>query len=658
MTCKMQPLLSLNPTNTQPQFYCEHQYYTHIMDSCSFEGFVLDPSKCSKLSMEEKRELVYEVSEWSKGAPELLQSWSRQEILQILCAEMGKERKYTGLTKLKIIEHLLKIVAEKRLHIDDDNDIMMNLDTSQSDHTTSTKRHRKSENPNRLNVALDHNCGDSGENNVELCKNSACRAKLIQEGVFCKRCSCCICHQYDDNKDPSLWLICSSDPPFQGTSCGMSCHLECVLKHDKSGIPKDGESRGLDGSFYCVSCGKVNDLIGCWRKQMIIARDTRRVDILCYRVSLSQKLLAGSIRYQKLDAVVNEVLEKLEADVGPLTGLPVKRARGIVNRLSSGQEVQKLCSSAIESLDSVLPNTTLDDPSISTPVVGFGDVFPTSIYVILGSKDQPFMENFRTNRYIMWHRKAEDKDYPTIPTCTLFAPSDTKFLLSDLAPSTQYILKVINYENTRELGSKEISFQTINDDEQSPQTNSSSLSDPLSIQDENNNIVNKHKDKEVAINTDDVNINNNTSSNDTNSEKYSDPFVPSTSAKLPITPCKAESIKDSNLARKRRRKSSKINLDTVSDEELNESDDQDFGYYVKVIRLLECEGHIDTSFRKKFLTWYSLRASQQEVRVVKVFVDTLMDDPASLAGQLVDTFSDVITNKTCSSSGLCLKLFH
>lgn len=90
---------------------------------------------------------------------------------------------------------------------------------------------------------------------------------------------------------------------------------------------------------------------------MTIARDTRRVDILCYRLSLSQKLLGGILQYQKLHGIVNEAMEKLEADVGPLTGLPVKRARGIVNRLSSGQEIQKLCASALESLDSVLSNT-------------------------------------------------------------------------------------------------------------------------------------------------------------------------------------------------------------------------------------------------------------------------------------------------------------
>ncbi|KAI3827624.1 hypothetical protein L1987_01704 [Smallanthus sonchifolius] len=187
-----------------------------VMDSLSFQGFVLDPSKCSKLSMEEKRELVYEVSEWSHGSPELLQSWSRQEILQILCAEMGKERKYTGLTKLKIIEQLLKIVSKKRSQ----DDIMMNLESSETDHQRSVKRHRKFDHHNRVNGLMDHNHIDLADNNTEFY------------------------------------------PPFHGNSCGTSCHLECAIKHEKSGIPKDGKNRGLDGSFYCVSCGEVNDLLG------------------------------------------------------------------------------------------------------------------------------------------------------------------------------------------------------------------------------------------------------------------------------------------------------------------------------------------------------------------------------------------------------------
>ena len=226
-------------------------------------GVALDPSKCSKLSMEEKRELVYELSKRTSRASEMLQSWSRQEILQILCAEMGKERKYTGLTKLKIIENLLKIVAEKNSG-DHEGVTDPELQSSPTNGQRTSKRQRKADHPSRLPVPVNdlpmHN-GGNDVNNAIFCKNSACKATLRQEDAFCKRCSCCICYKFDDNKDPSLWLICSSEPPFQGSSCGMSCHLECALKHEKSGIGKDKRHAGLDGSFYCVACGKVNDLL-------------------------------------------------------------------------------------------------------------------------------------------------------------------------------------------------------------------------------------------------------------------------------------------------------------------------------------------------------------------------------------------------------------
>lgn len=102
------------------------------------------------------------------------------------------------------------------------------------------------------------------------------------------------------------------------------------------------------------------------------AKETRRVDILCYRVSLSQKLLKGTEKYQKLSEIVDEAVRKLEADVGPLTGLPVRMGRGIVNRLSSGPEVQKLCGLAVESLDSLRSDTFLHpspDPVIQGSIL-------------------------------------------------------------------------------------------------------------------------------------------------------------------------------------------------------------------------------------------------------------------------------------------------
>lgn len=91
----------------------------------------------------------------------------------------------------------------------------------------------------------------------------------------------------------------------------------------------------------------------------MIAKDTRRVDILCYRLSLSQKLLSGTSSYQKLSEIVTAAINKLEVEVGPLTGLPVKMARGIVNRLSSGPEVQQLCSAALVSLETMFPDAAV-----------------------------------------------------------------------------------------------------------------------------------------------------------------------------------------------------------------------------------------------------------------------------------------------------------
>ncbi|KAF9619249.1 hypothetical protein IFM89_005803 [Coptis chinensis] len=40
--------------------------------------------------------------------------------------------------------------------------------------------------------------------------------------------------------------------------------------------------------------------------------------------------------------------------------------------------------------------------------------------------------------------------------------------------------------------------------------------------------------------------------------------------------------------------------------------DGSYEYCVKIIRWLECEGHIEQEFRMKFLTWFSLRSTEQE----------------------------------------------
>lgn len=224
--------------------------YTYFLGP--FSGFVLNPEKCSGLSLSERRELVHEIAQWSRDAPEILQSWSRRELLEIICAEMGKERKYTGFTKFRMIEHLLNLVSNKSKKNTMDNS------------PTFPPAKRKKESAIQIPADLNHIPPENikqERSETRICQNLACKAILSSEDLFCKRCSCCICCHYDDNKDPSLWLTCNSDPPYEDVSCGLSYHLNCALKDEKVSILNDGCFTRLDGCFYCVSCGKVNGLM-------------------------------------------------------------------------------------------------------------------------------------------------------------------------------------------------------------------------------------------------------------------------------------------------------------------------------------------------------------------------------------------------------------
>lgn len=394
------------------------------------------------------------------------------------------------------------------------------------------------------------------------------------------------------------------------------------------------------------------------------------------------------------------------------------------------------------------------DASLVAPSIRFEDVCSTSLTVILGSEDS-LTDNEIS--YKLWHRKSNDLEYPVEPICTMLAPNG-RFTFSELTPSTEYVFKVVSFQETEELGMGEVQFSTsscesaipkssVAERSQSPATNCSSLSNPSSVEDETNNCTPCHDqngnrednypgyrkgiDKVVTTNL------SNEATNCTGTEQEGNPadsvfvsdderdvrvavsmpkvvkpdkpllecqimeemsadkesntpvrtgmecvpFMGSSEAGLPITPCKLEIFKD-GPGRNGRPKPSATDLDDGSgkgdepqagssskkrsaerqDEECaaNGPSDRDFEYYIKVIRWLECEGHIEKNFRQKFLTWYSLRATPQEVRIVKVFVDTLIEDPASLAEQLVDTFSETISSKRSSvvPAGFCMKLWH
>ena len=78
--------------------------------------------------------------------------------------------------------------------------------------------------------------------------------------------------------------------------------------------------------------------------------------------------------------MVDDAIKLLEAEVGNLTGVPVKMGRGIVNRLSSGQEVQRFCASAVVLFESMYYQTPLlQGNSICFPLCLFFGVYYTKL---------------------------------------------------------------------------------------------------------------------------------------------------------------------------------------------------------------------------------------------------------------------------------------
>lgn len=85
----------------------------------------------------------------------------------------------------------------------------------------------------------------------------------------------------------------------------------------------------------------------------MVAKEARRVDVLCLRVSLSHKILKETEEYKELLKIVESCVKTLENEVGPLELAAEKMDRRIVNRLSCSTEVQKLCTYAVEVFDSI-----------------------------------------------------------------------------------------------------------------------------------------------------------------------------------------------------------------------------------------------------------------------------------------------------------------
>lgn len=189
----------------------------------------------------------------SQSLHEFIKSYPKKE----LRASLDKERKQYSSSKLKTTEEAAKTTLRgcKNLELRKHSSNY----SSSINNQAPRKQPRKGENPVRLPSAED--ITDLRCASTWICKNSACKAVLSLEDNFCKRCSCCICHRFDDNKDPSLWLVCTSESGG-GDWCGLSCHIECALEQQKAGVADCGQFIKLDGNYCCPSCGKVSGILG------------------------------------------------------------------------------------------------------------------------------------------------------------------------------------------------------------------------------------------------------------------------------------------------------------------------------------------------------------------------------------------------------------
>ncbi|XP_028064280.1 VIN3-like protein 1 [Camellia sinensis] len=608
------------------------------------------------------------------------------------------------------------------------------------------KSQRKGENPVRIPPATEQS-PDFVYSNSWICKNAACRAVLSVEDTFCKRCSCCICHLFDDNKDPSLWLVCTSESG-NGDSCGLSCHIECALQREKVGVVDLGQLMQLDGSYCCASCGKVSGILGCWKKQLSIAKDARRVDALCYRIFLSYRLLDGTSRFQELHDIVRDAKARLETEVGPVNGVSAKMARGIVSRLSIAGEIQKLCCLAIEKADEWLATVSNTNPNHregSLPAAcrfHFEEVTSSSVVIVL-IELQP-ASNDDIKGYKLWYCKSRDETHPKEPIC-VFPRAQRRILISNLQPCTEYSFRIISYTEAGDLGHSEAkcftkSVEIIHKDPNSAPMNCKNEN----LQIEGSSNAQREPKTTTAVESSSgfkvrdlgkilrlawaqeqgcfegfsgidieecCQVNNpakpletpkdqlppvsrgldlNVASVPDLNEELTPPFESSRdednddAVSHDIEKNRSHGSGDSQnwthrangevpdvdsegkLCRKRAASTNEETHDC--DSTLingspfrigNESGclDENFEYCVKIIRWLECEGHIKLEFRLKLLTWFSLRSTEQERRVVNTFIQTMIDDPSSLAAQLVDSFSDIISSKR-PRNGFCSKLWH
>ncbi|XP_044948748.1 VIN3-like protein 1 [Hordeum vulgare subsp. vulgare] len=642
-------------------------------------------------------------------------------------ASVSTEKKQPVVSKCKSVEEIPREATAKRCKNIDSKKLFSNNNNSPSLTGIQALRKppRKAGHPIQLRESEVFQ--DKKPPSTWICKNAACKAVLTSENTFCKRCSCCICHLFDDNKDPSLWLVCSSETG-DTDCCESSCHVECALQRRKAGRIDLGQSMHLDGNYCCAACGKVIGILGFWKRQLAVAKDARRVDILCSRIHLSHRLLDGTTRFKELHQIVQDAKAKLETEVGPLDGSS-KMARCIVGRLPVAADVQKLCSLAMKKADDWLQsNSQAETKQIDTLPTAcrfrFEDITASSLVIVL--KETASSQYHAIKGYKLWYWNSREP--PSTGEPVIFPKDQRRILISNLQPCTEYAFRIISFVQGGELGHSESkcftrSVEIIHKNTEHGAEGCSSTAkrnvrrqngrssgfkvrqlgkvlrraweedgcpsefckDEIEDSCDQSDSVLPEKGQvahvvprkldlnetsvpdlnaEVVMPTECLRNENGYSSrkNDLRKSNGCGDFATCTEGHVGEAPA-MESRSQS------RKQTSDLEQETCAEDgnlvigsqrhfsrRLGELDNN-YEYCVKTIRWLECCGHIEKEFRMRFLTWFSLRSTEQERRVVLTFIRTLVDEPGSLAGQLLDSFEEIVASKR-PRTGFCTKLWH
>ncbi|KAJ7518396.1 hypothetical protein O6H91_21G067000 [Diphasiastrum complanatum] len=424
---------------------------TELMPPASLHSYLelfADICKFGNLGGFEKQKLLCALNKDTVDGPDILQSLTRKQLKHYLNFRTGVKKTFTSYSKCKLIDRLVKTLV-----VNNDASVSNVAIVSQPSigqlSLNVPRRLRKAKHPTRLTFfsAISSGAQYKSQEIAVTCKNAACRAKLSTKHEFCKRCSCSLCHKFDDNKDPSLWIICEQDDTSGRRGCGKSCHLDCALNRGVAGVLKVGAFVKVDGGYCCQSCGKIGELLGCWKKQLLIAKEARRIDVLCHRLSLAHRLLQGTFKYKDLHVNVHVAAESLQKEIGPFGEAGTKLVRGIVSRLSNAALVQSNIDKALTNLE-ILHTEPKDKrehqkpelPLQNTVSIHFRQVSSSSFTVTLELSATTSAEGIILHE--LWHRKVNE-EFGNSPTFSVRHKDLKEFFVSDLEVSTEYVVRVV-----------------------------------------------------------------------------------------------------------------------------------------------------------------------------------------------------------------------